>query len=336
MTSAAVLLGLGALLLWFGADRLVEGSAGLARSFGVPPLVVGLTVVAWGTSMPELVVSGFAAWNGNGGIALGNVVGSNIANLGLILGVTALVTPVPVQAGLALRELPALAATTIALPLVLLGGGISRLEGALLVAGGVGFTIWSTRRAPTILASVEAQSAGSDVTRRPDREVAAVDGADASKGDDSGRSRTVLSVWTVIGLVLLVAGGKSFVEGAVRLATAFAISDRVIGLTVVAIGTSLPELAASLVAALRGHSALAVGNVIGSNIFNVLAVCGGAALLRPMAASPGSMRGDLVALALFTLVGGWALRTARNVSRVEGAVLVAGYVGYLAILVTFG
>lgn len=307
---------IGCVLLYFGAEWLIKGAAGLAAGFGIKPLVIGLTVVAYGTSMPEFVVSSVSALEGKGAIALGNVVGSNIANIGLILGITALISPPRVDAGLLRRELPMLGMTTLALPLVLADGVISRVEAGLLLFAAFAFTGWVLR----IAKPGEAESAA---TAEADAEIA---GAPAVRG--RAREAGV----ALVGLVLLVLGGKVFVTGATGIATAFGISERVIGLTIVAIGTSLPELAASVIAALRGHSSIAVGNVVGSNIFNVLLIVGGAGLIRPIQVSLESVRLDMVILTAATLLAIVLLRTARSVSRIEGGVLVAGYAGFLVLL----
>lgn len=307
---------LGCVFLYFGAEWLIKGAAGLAAGFGIKPLVIGLTVVAYGTSMPELVVSSVSALGGKGAIALGNVVGSNIANIGLILGITALISPPKVEGGLLRRELLVLGMTALALPLVLADGVVSRVEAGLLLFAAFAFTGWVLR----VAKPGEAESA---VTAEVNAEIA---GAPAVQG--RAREAGV----ALIGLVLLVLGGKTFVTGATGIATALGVSDRIIGLTIVAVGTSLPELAASVIAALRGHSEIAVGNVIGSNIFNVLLIVGGAGLLRPLHVSAESVQLDMVVLAAATLLAIVLLRTARSVNRIEGGVLVAGYAGFLVLL----
>lgn len=307
---------LGGVLLYFGAEWLVKGAAGLAGSFGVKPLVIGLTVVAYGTSMPELVVSAAAALEGRGAIAIGNVVGSNIANIGLILGVTALISPPAVDGALIRRELPALLATTALLPLLLLDGVVSRVEAALLLLGALAFTLVTLRTKPS-------KGVETAATAEADAEAA---GAPKSQG------RLALAGLGLLGLAFLVGGGKAFVDGAVGLALAVGMSERVVGLTIVAIGTSLPELAASLVAALRGHSSIAIGNVIGSNIFNVLFILGGAGSIRPIEMALSSVALDLVALAIATLMALLFMRSSRVITRLEGGFLAGSYGAFLALL----
>ncbi len=311
-TSAGASL-LGALLLYVGAEGLVRGAAGLALRLGVRPLLIGLTVVAYATSTPELVVSTAAAWRGSSDIALGNVVGSNIANIGFILGLTALIAPPRSDGSMARRELWVLALGTALLPLILLDGTVGRAEGAALVLGAVAFT-WLTvrwsRRTP----------AGHD----PMSDAL----AEAARGRPSAR----LVGLSVGGLLLLIGGGELFVRGAVNLAAAFGVSERLVGLTVVAVGTSLPELAASVVAAVRGHSELAIGNVIGSSIFNGLLILGVAALVQPVAGDLTVMRVDLLALAWMTVLAMVMLRKPRVVTRAEGVLLLASYAAFLLVL----
>lgn len=304
----ATFIAIGGVLLYFGAEWLIRGASGLAAGFGIRPLVIGLTVVAYGTSMPELVVSSVATVDGQGAIALGNVVGSNIANIGLILGITALISPPRVEGGLMRRELPVLFLTTAALPVALFDGVVGRGEGALLLGGAFLYTMMLFRGARPTEAAPVTTPAG-----KPDR-------------------RGWQSLVTIGGLVVLVIGGKVLVTGATGVARGAGISERIIGLTIVAIGTSLPELAASLMAALRGHSSLAVGNVIGSNIFNILFILGTASLLRPISVPILDVRTDLFVLALATTGAVLFLRTARSLTRIEGAVMVGGYASFLAVL----
>jgi len=301
---------LGSVGLYFGAEWLVRGAGGLARAMGVSPLAVGLTVVAYGTSMPELVVSTVAAVGGKSALALGNVVGSNVANIGLILGLTAIIAPPQVQAGLMKRELPIMLGSTAALPLALWDGSIGRVEGILLVLG----AIWFTR---VTLRAVNPEGAPRHSESEPPPK----------------ESRLALVAFLVMGLSVLLGGGKLFVDGAVGLARTLGMSERLVGLTVVAVGTSLPELAASLVAALRGQSAIAVGNVLGSNIFNVLLILGVAATAHPVAVPLSSVRLDLIALGAMSIVAAISMRTSRKIQRSEGALLVAGYAAFVLALV---
>ncbi len=307
------LLLLGGILLYFGAEWLVRGGAGLARAFGVSPLVVGLTVISYGTSAPELAVSMLSGLEGKPQIALGNVIGSNIANIGLILGLTALIAPPRVDSSLARRELPVLLLASALLPLILLHGVAGRLVALGFLAGAFGFTYATLRWA------------------RP-----ASDSGDQEPDLPGKSNRLALSGLAVLGLAVLLVGGKVFVGGAVGLAHHFGMSERVIGLTVVAIGTSLPELAASLVAALRGHSELAIGNVIGSNIFNVLLILGATGLVAPLHGSLHDMRLDLGTMLALTVFCVWSLRRSRRVTRLEGALLTATYLSFLVGLIVLG
>jgi len=251
----------GFVLLVGGAEFLVRGASQLATDLGISPLVVGLTVVAFGTSSPELAVSVLSAHSGQAGIALGNVVGSNICNILLILGLSALVAPLVVSRQVVRLEVPIMIGVSILLILFALDGVIGRLEGILFFAGVVIYTVWTIRR-----------------SRRETREQSPPED-EQSIGSRAGLRMQILQI--VGGLVLLGVGSKWLVDGAVSVATFFGVSDLVIGLTVVAVGTSLPELATSVLASLRGQRDLAVGNVVGSNIFNILVVLGLTAIFAP-------------------------------------------------------
>ncbi|MBS1150854.1 MAG: hypothetical protein H6Q89_2552 [Myxococcaceae bacterium] len=310
----------GGVCLYFGAEWLVRGASGLALASGVRPLVIGLTVVAFGTSAPELVVTVLAALEGKSEIALGNVVGSNIANLGLILGLTALVSPPKVDSKLIRREVPVMVATAFVVPLALYDGVVSRLEGGLLVLAAFAFTGWLLKTTAAL------PPAAAELTARKEEVT-----AEAGKG-----SGLKLAALTLVGLALLVAGGKLFVDGASALALALGMSERVVGLTIVSVGTSLPELATSIVAALRRHSDIAVGNVIGSNIYNVLLILGGGAVAHPLAGSLAVMRTDLMVLVGITLLGTLFLRGGdRRISRPEALALLGTYAAFLGVVAAF-
>lgn len=310
LTTTLFMLG-GLVILVGGAEWFVRGAAGIADRLGVSPIVIGLTVVAYGTSMPELVVSSVAALDGSSAIALGNVVGSNIANIGIILGFTALLSPPAVDASLIKREMPVLVVASLALPAVLWNDVISRSEGTLLVIGAMAFTVITVRVARSVV---------------PASPLATEAAAAASEEAPPSGSLPLLIGLTIVGLAALLTGGHVFVNQAVLLAEAVGVSERVIGLTVVAVGTSLPELAASAVAAYRGHSSLAIGNVVGSNIFNVLFVMGVASVLSPVRVAMTSIRADLLIMVAFTALLVWVLRGERTLTRVEGVVMLAGYV----------
>jgi cation:H+ antiporter len=287
----------------------VRGSSALALRLGVTPLVVGLTIVALGTGSPELFVSVEAAYRGEGGIALGNVVGSNISNVALILGLSALARPMKVRSELIRREVPLMIAVTLLLCLLLLDGVLSRVEGLILAAGSVAYTA---------LAYVAA--------RRDRSKMVAEEFEEALTGPR--RATWVDVAFVIAGFVLLLVGARLLLAGATVVAAQFGISQVVIGLTIVAIGTSLPELATSVVASLRGEADVAFGNVIGSNILNIFLILGVAAMIRPIEAQ-GLRPLDLgvlvasAALLLPLMWRGWVL------NRWEGAVLVTGYVAYL-------
>jgi cation:H+ antiporter len=303
----------GVVLLYAGAEGLVRGSASLAARIGLTPLVIGLTVVAFGTSMPELVVSVGATLAGNGAIAAGNVVGSNIGNIALILGLSALVSPPVVNARVVRVDLPILVAVSLALVWMLADGRVERAEGALLVVALIAYLAFSLRVARTEPPEIQTEFADG-MPRGP-------------------RSPLLDVVFVVVGLGLLVLGARLLVDGAVTIAQGFGVSDAVIGLTVVAIGTSLPELATSLIAAGKGEGDIAVGNVVGSNIFNVLGIVGVAALVRPLQ-GVGMSAVDLGVMFVLTLILLPMMRSGFRVARWEGGALVLGYIAYMAYLVT--
>ncbi len=297
----------GLALLMVAATALVRGAASLALRLGLSPLVVGLTVVAFGTSAPELVVSVQAALAGAGGIAVGNVVGSNIANVGLILALAVLVRPIATDPSVLRRDLPVLLATTVVVSALLFDGRLGALEGAVLVAALLGYLAWSVRQARHDAAQADLPVSEPGPVWR---DVAFVAG----------------------GLGGLVVGADLFVGGAVALAEGAGVSNAVIGLTVVAVGTSLPELATSVVASARGEGELAVGNVVGSNVFNLLGILGIGAIVRPLV-SPGLQAVDLVVMAAFAAVLVPMMVSGRRLVRPEALVLLAGYVGSLGSLV---
>jgi cation:H+ antiporter len=312
MTSwLSLIAGLG--LLYVGAQILVKGGAALALRLGLNALVVGLTVMAYGTSSPEMVVSVSASLRGNGAIAIGNVVGSNICNIALILGICALVAPLSVSAQIIRREIPIMVGVSVLLAGMLWDGVLSRFEGGLLFAGIVAYTVLTVRQA-------RAETKG---------QAAAEYRQDLPAGS-MGLGRSVLLV--VAGLAVLVVASQLFVGGAVVLAKSWGVTEAVIGLTVVAVGTSMPEFATSLVAAVRGHGDVAIGNVVGSNIFNVLGILGLAAMIRPIDAS-GLSRVDLAMMLVVAVAMFPAARSGGVISRVEGGVLLASYAGYTTWLI---
>jgi cation:H+ antiporter len=312
----------GGILLYFGAEWLIAGASKFALSLRVPQLIVGLTVVAYGTSMPEAVVSVEAAIDGHGAVALGNVIGSNIANLGLILGLSTLVRPARVADGLRVRELPVLFAATAALVVVTIDGVVSFVEAMTLLACALGYTAWAALAARSSAVLVSATNAAG----------VAAEAADiAGAPSPGGRVRT--TAICLLGLGLLLLGGSLFVTGATSLALHIGMSERVVGLTIVAIGTSLPELMTSLIAAFRGHSDIAIGSVIGSNIFNVLFCLGAAGVVGTIEVDPAAVAHDLLVLSLMTVVGIVFMRRARVIRRFEGGMLLAAYLAFLGGLV---
>lgn len=305
---AVARLGLGIGLLFVGALWLGRGSETLARTLGVPQLVIGLTVAAYGTSAPELAVSTEAASDHLTPIALGNVIGSCVANISLILGLTALIAPPRIDGQLIRREIPILIGSVIAVPITLADGVITQLEGGILVACAVVFTIASLA-----------------VTGRDLDEQAL-----APLPPDERPSRVSALIVSGLGVVMLVLGSEMFVGGARAVAGRWGMSDRMLGMTLVAIGTSLPELLTAVVTSMRGQGAIAVGTVVGSNLLNVFLVLGTVAYLHPVRVGERMHAVDAIGLGAVTLLGIIVLRGRRQVTRIEGGVLVAAYFGFLA------
>ncbi len=311
----------GILVLYWGAEWLIRGSAGLARGFGVKPLVIGLTVVAYGTSAPELAVATDTALTNNTPIALGTVIGSCAANISLILGITALIRPPAIDGRLIRREVPVLLGSAIAVPLLFRNGVLSRLEGALLIACAVIFTI--------VTLTVSARQEPGDEEPEPEPIEAEQSGASIGGRGRPKASLGVALIMTSIGLLLLVLGSNLFVRGGRKIAADLGMSERMLGLTVISLGTALPELIGSAVAASRGHAALAIGSVIGSNLLNVFLVLGITAFLRPIHLGERMHVVDLVGLVAITLLGVVMLRGSRRISRFEGVLLIAAYVTFI-------
>ena len=310
----AIVIGL-ALLVW-SADRFVDGSAAAARQFGISPLVIGMVIVGFGTSAPEMVVSAVAASEGDPGIALGNAVGSNITNIALILGLTALLNPIPVQSGILRKELPILTLASALLAWQIFDGHISRIEAALLLGIFVlliGGAIWHGRRAPD-------QCLDSEIDK-------------AIQAHPMSMARAL--IWIVVGLVVLVASSQLLVWGAVEIARAFGVSNLFIGLTIVALGTSLPELASSLMASRKGELDIAIGNVLGSNLFNTLAVVGIAGVIQPMQVDPEVFLRDLPVMTVLTVslfLFGYGFGAPGSINRLDGGLLLSSYLSYTAYL----
>lgn len=308
----------GLVVLVWAADKFVDGVAAAARHFGMPSLLVGIVIVGFGTSAPEMVVSALSAAQGASGLALGNAYGSNIANIGLILGVTALISPVMVQARALKVELPLLALATALAAWQIWDGRISRADALTMLAvfaAMMGLTIWRGMRS---------------------KEAEAAEGAD---GPIMPLGRAVF--WIVAGLVFLILSSRALVWGAVEIARDLGVSDLIIGLTIVAVGTSLPELASSIAAAKKGEDDIAFGNIIGSNLFNTLMVVGLAGAISPLEVESAAISRDLPVMAALTLslfVFGYAFkkegrRAQGRINRIEGGILLAVYAAYTAGLV---
>lgn len=304
-----LLLAAGIVALYGGAELLVAGAGRLALGIGLRAATVGVTVIAFATTAPELFVSTIGALNVSTDIGLGAVVGSNIANIGLVLGVAALIKPLPIADQVMRRHVPTMVLAAILLVGLGANGRIGRLEGAffLLVLGGfTAFLLYYVNADP--MPSTDDPDAGGGVSLR---DVALVIG----------------------GLLALVVGSRWLVAGGTGLLSALGVSDFVIGLTVLALGTSLPELAASVVGAVRGETEFAIGNVVGSNIYNILAVLGVVALITPIEIAPATLRFELPIMVVFTLVLVGMMAYGRRLSRLDGAILIVGYAGFVYALV---
>jgi cation:H+ antiporter len=316
LPSLAVIAGL-AVLTW-SADRFVLGAAGLARTLGVTPLLIGLTVVAFGTSAPEIIISVLASLQGSPGLAVGNAIGSNIANIGLVLGVAALIAPLTVASRVLRREFPVLLVVTLLGFLLLADGVLGVRDGLVLLAGLLLLTVWLVRQGMAQNGEINPLATEVEESLPP------------------GLSLPMALFWLLLGLALLLLSSRTLVWGAVEIAQALGVSELVIGLTIVAIGTSLPELAASVAAALKGENDLAIGNIVGSNLFNLLAVLAIPGILAPAAVENAVvfrdyplMLGLTVLLFVFALTGG---RKAGQIRRWQGTILLGLFAGYLALL----
>jgi len=314
-----LLLIAGLALLVGGAEALVRGASGLALLARVTPAVVGLTIVAAGTSMPEFMVSTRAAIEGSPGLAVGNVVGSNIFNIAAILGLTALLRPLRIQGNTVRLEWPVMMLVALQFHLLARDSSIDRLEGGFLLTAMVAFTAYVVWMGRTSASPTEQEALEAFTT------------ASLGRGGKAAVTFNVAAV--VAGIGLLVAGSAVLVRGAVGVASSLGVSDTIIGLTVVAAGTSTPELATSLVAAWRGQDDIAVGNVVGSNIFNILAIMGTTAMIHPLA-----VPAEIVARDNWWMIGASALlfpimKSGMRVNRIEGAVLLGGFVIYTVLLI---
>lgn len=313
---AAIVVGL--IFLVWSADKFIEGAAVTAKHFGMSPLLIGMVIVGFGTSAPEMVVSALASMQGNPGIALGNAYGSNITNIALILGLTAVISPILVHSQVLRKEMPVLIAITALAAFQLADGQLSRMDAIVLM--GVFFMLmgWSVYQGTT----------GKDDTL-----------GNEMQGEVDAYSMPLKKAifWLIVGLVVLVLSSRLLVWGAVDIAVALGVSDLIIGLTIVAIGTSLPELASSLMAIKKGEHDMAIGNVIGSNMFNTLTVVGIAGLISPMAVDPEVLRRDVAVMAGLTIllfIFAYGFRGPGRINRIEGGVLLTAFVAYTTYLVT--
>lgn len=309
--SLAILIGF--ILLVWSADRFVEGAAATANHFGMPSLLIGMIIVGFGTSAPEMVVSAMAALDGNPDLALGNAIGSNIVNTGLILGITAIIAPIIVQSKIVRKEIPLLLLIGLLLGYLLFDKSLSRLEGVILLLGFFALIAWS------IFSAIKGK--GDVLESEVEKELVA----------HAMPIRTSI-FWLVVGLVVLIVSSRILVWGAVSIAEALGVSDLIIGLTIVALGTSLPELAASIIAVKKGEYDIAIGNVVGSNMFNLLAVVGIAGTISPMTGLSSEvlsrdwlvMMGMTVAL----LLTAYGFRRVGRINRFEGAALLFAFCAY--------
>jgi len=308
-SSLAVILGF-VFLVW-GADRFVHGAAATARNLGVSPMIIGLTIVGIGTSAPEILVSAIAAWQGNPALGVGNALGSNITNIALVLGATALITPLLVKSETLRREYPLMFSIMLLALVLLIDGEMSRLDGIILMVGLGLMILWMVQQG-----------------LRRDH-----DPMEDEYAQEIPRISTPKALlWLAFGMILLLGSSRALVWGAVNIAHAMGISDLIIGLTVVAVGTSLPELAASVISALRKEPDIAIGNVIGSNMFNLLAVLGLPGVIMPHALEPEVLSRDFpymigLSIALFAMAYGF--KGDGRLNRWEGLLLLLAYFAYL-------
>lgn len=315
----AVIVGL-AVLVW-SADKFVDGAVGVAEFCGMSTLLIGMVIVGFGTSAPELTVSAISAAQGNPELALGNAYGSNIANIALILGATALISPILMQRSVLRGDLPILLAVSVLSIILVWDGSVARWNGILLLA---------------VFAAAMAYSIHRELKKaKLEKSVSQSGNVDIAEPKKVSLGKSVF--WLVLGLVLLVVSSRALVWGAVEIARTLGVSDLLIGLTIVAVGTSLPELASSIAAARKGENDLALGNIIGSNLFNTLAVVGLAAIVSPMDAIEKAVTYRdmplMIALTVALIVLGFRRKGDGRLNRIAGAILLAVYFGYLGLLI---
>jgi cation:H+ antiporter len=307
-----IIIGFG-LLVW-GAERFVHGAAAIANNLGVPPLIIGLTVVGVGTSAPEILISVIAAYQGNPALAVGNALGSNIANIALVLGTTAVVIPLVVKSETLRREYPIMFIVMLVSLLLVIDNHLGRVDGLILISCLFAILYWMIQTG-----------------KKQKRDIMEKE----FKDEIPHISTPTAILWFSIGLVLLIVSSRGLVWGSVNIAKAAGISDLVIGLTIVAIGTSLPELAASIVSALKKEADLAIGNIIGSNMFNLLAVFGIPGLMSPHVLEPGVLSRDftfMIGLSIALFIMAYGINGKGRINRYEGSLLLVGYIAYMAVL----
>lgn len=318
MINAFLAIIFGLVILVWSADRFVEGSASIARHFGISPLLIGMVILGFGTSAPEMVVSALAASQGNPGLALGNAYGSNITNIALILGLTALISPIAVHSKVLRKELPILTAITVLAGWQVWDGEITRTDAFVLLGVFSALMGWITWQGM----QKKIDTLGSEMEQEL-----------LTKTIPTGQA----VFWLVSGLVLLIASSRILVWGAVEIAQYFGVSDLIIGLTIIAIGTSLPELASSIIATRKGEHDIALGNVLGSNLFNTLAVVGIAGAIHPMSVELEVFSRDILVMGVLTVslfFIGYGFRGPGRINRFEGVALLACYVGYITYLIS--
>lgn len=313
-----VLLGL--VLLTYGADRFVIGAASVGSKLGMSPMLIGLTIVAFATSVPEMLVAGVAAWDGKTGLAIGNAVGSNITNIALVLGATAVISPLLVHSGTIKREFPLMFIALFLAYALLWDGELSRLDGGILLLGMfamIAVTIYLSK-----------YSSAFDPVK-----------LDFEEGLETNLATKFAVFWLVLGSILLFVGSQALVKGAVSIAQVLGVSDLVIGLTIVAVGTSLPELAASLMSAIKGEQDMALGNIIGSNMFNMLGVLCVPGLIHPAVVDEKVLTRDfpiMLLLSALMFFMSYGFRKAGKITKLNGAILLVGFVVYQCVLFRSG
>lgn len=312
LSIVVIIVGLG-LLVW-GAERFVHGAAAIAKNFGVSPLIIGLTIVGIGTSAPEILISIIAAYQGNPALAVGNALGSNIANIALVLGITAIVMPLAVKSETLRREYPIMFSVMLLALVLVVDYHLGHLDGLILISGLFVMLYWMIKQS--------SKQKRDPMEQEFEQEIPNISNKSAF-------------LWFIIGLTLLIISSRGLVWGSVNIATAMGISDLIIGLTIVAIGTSLPELAASVMSALKKEHDIAVGNIIGSNMFNMLVVFGIPGLVAPHTLDASVLERDfpvMIGLSIALFIVAYGFKKEGRINRFEGVLLLGGYIAYMTVL----